>query len=132
MQALERFCFLIIWPLEKLLPIKILPELCLALVFLLIYFMVEFILTVLNAFAAYTNMSHFLMGLTIMVWGADNIELINLSIYMSKGEDEIGLLASLGSCVVSLLLVLPLAALLRMLERKDYDLAVFLQPHTRN
>jgi len=132
MLALEKFCFLIIWPLECLLPIKMLPELCIVLVFLLIYFMVEFILTVLNAFAAYTNMSHFLMGLTIMVWGADNIELINLSIYTKRGETEIGLIASLGSCVVSLMLVLPLAAILRMVKRKDYDLTVFLTPHTRD
>ncbi len=49
-------------------------------VFFLIYFLCEFILTVFNVFSVYFGLSHFVVGLTLMVWGSDNLELINMII----------------------------------------------------
>lgn len=55
--------------------------------------MVEYIVTILNAFSAYTGMSHFIVGLTLMVWGSDNLEMLNLAVAMGKGEEEMGTIA---------------------------------------
>jgi len=77
---IEKFCIVIIWPLDKVMPVNYCPELALALFFVIIYFLAEFILTVFNVFSVYTGLSHFLVGLTLMVWGSDNLELINMSI----------------------------------------------------
>jgi len=122
MKSLEKFCILIIWPLEKILPINKLPELCVVLLFVLIFLMCHFILKVINTFTAYVDLSYFLVGLSLMVWGTNNIELVNLSIYVRKGEQEIGLIACLCGSVISLCLVLPIAALLRMIKRKENEL----------
>ena len=51
--------------------------------------MVEFIVTVMNVLSAYTGISHFMVGLTLMVWGSDNMEMLNLAIAIGKGEEEI-------------------------------------------
>ena len=61
-------------------PVDTLPEVALAFVFVLIYFLAEFILTVFNVFQVYSGLSHFFVGMTLMVWGSDNLELINLAI----------------------------------------------------
>ena len=61
-------------------PVEKFPEVALALFFVLIYFLCEFILTVFNVFSVYSGLSHFLVGLTLMVWGSDNLELINMII----------------------------------------------------
>ena len=66
-------------------PTTVLPELALILVFFFVYVMCEFILTVFNVFSVYTGLSHFLVGLTLMVWGSDNLELINVIIAMKNG-----------------------------------------------
>lgn len=63
-------------------PVQKLPELTLVLIFIIIYFMVEFILTVLNVFSVYTGLSHFLVGLTLLVWGSDNLEMLNMAVAM--------------------------------------------------
>ena len=76
----EKICVVIIWPLSKILPIKRSPELAVILIFVIIYLMVEFIVTVMNVFSAYTGMSHFMVGLTLMVWGSDNMEMLNIAI----------------------------------------------------
>ena len=94
---IEKFCCLVIWPLSLIMPVDRLPELALALVFVLIYFLAEFILTVFNVFSVYTGLSHFLVGLTLMVWGSDNLELINMSIAVKNRQVEMGL-TSVMSC----------------------------------
>ena len=38
-------------------------------------------------------MSHFIVGLTLMVWGSDNLEMLNLAVAMGKGEEEMGTIA---------------------------------------
>ena len=92
----ERICFIVIWPLAKILPIQKFPELAVVLIFLIIYVMVEFVVTVMNVFSAYTGMSHFMVGLTLMVWGSDNMEMLNLAIAIGKGEEEMALIAVLS------------------------------------
>ena len=52
-------------------PINAAPEIALAFVFVLIYLLSEFVLTVFNVFSIYTGLSHFMVGLTLMVWGSD-------------------------------------------------------------
>lgn len=93
---IEKFCFLIIWPLEKILPVKTYPIVAVILIFVVIFLMVEFIVTVMNVFSAYTGMSHFMVGLTLMVWGSDNMEMLNLAIAMGKGEEEMATIAVLS------------------------------------
>jgi len=61
-------------------PVNRLPELALVFVFGLVYLLCEFILTVFNVFAVYSELSHFLVGLTLMVWGSDCLEVINMII----------------------------------------------------
>lgn len=92
----EKICVVIIWPLSKILPIKRSPELAVILIFVIIYMMVEFIVTVMNVFSAYTGMSHFMVGLTLMVWGSDNMEMLNLAIAIGKGEEEMAMIAVLS------------------------------------
>lgn len=78
--VIEKICFLVIWPLDKVMPVNKCPEIALAFFFVIIYFLCEFTLTVFNVFSVYTGLSHFLVGLTLMVWGSDNLELINMTI----------------------------------------------------
>lgn len=85
-----------IWPLSKILPVKDFPEIACVIIFIVIYLMIEFIVTVMNVFSAYTGMSHFMVGLTFMVWGSDNMEMLNLAISVGKGEEEMALIAVLG------------------------------------
>ena len=85
MKCLEKFCFLIIYPLSLISPVKRVPEIALLVFFVSTYFMCEFTLTVFNVFSVYTGLSHFLVGLTLMVWGSDNLELINVVIAMKNG-----------------------------------------------
>lgn len=84
LQAIEKICCLIIWPMQFVMPTKVLPELSLVLIFFFVYIMCEFILTVFNVFSVYTGLSHFLVGLTLMVWGSDNLEMINMAISMKN------------------------------------------------
>ena len=84
MELIEKICCVVIVPLSKIIPVDSFPELALAIVFVLIYFLCEFILTVFNVFSVYTGLSHFLVGVTLMVWGSDNLELINMAIAMKN------------------------------------------------
>jgi len=67
-----------------------------AIIFMCIYVMVEFIVTVMNVFSAYTDTSHFMVGLTLMVWGSDNMEMLSLAISLGKGEEEMATIAVLS------------------------------------
>jgi Ca2+/Na+ antiporter len=96
MHMIEKFCCLIIWPLSKVLPVDSIPELAIVLVFICIFFMVEFIVMVMNVFSAYTGISHFIVGITLMVWGSDNMEMLNLAVSTAKGYEELGLTAVLS------------------------------------
>lgn len=75
---------------------KTYPIVAVILIFVVIFLMVEFIVTVMNVFSAYTGMSHFMVGLTLMVWGSDNMEMLNLAIAMGKGEEEMATIAVLS------------------------------------
>lgn len=75
---------------------KTYPIVAVILIFIVIFLMVEFIVTVMNVFSAYTGMSHFMVGLTLMVWGSDNMEMLNLAIAMGKGEEEMATIAVLS------------------------------------
>ena len=65
-------------------PVTAMPEIALLLIFFIVYLMCEFILTVFNVFSVYTGISHFLVGLTLMVWGSNNLEMVNMAIAMKN------------------------------------------------
>lgn len=132
MEKVERFCVLVYWPLKKLLPVERLPELALLLVFVMIYLICEFIVTIMNVFSVYSNLSHFLVGLTLMVWGSDILELFNMIIAVQKGQLEMGLTAVLACQVICILVVVPLACLMRMLMRGQTEIQILQSQHTRN
>ena len=98
-------------------PVTKMPEVALLLIFFIVYVMCEFILTVFNVFSVYTGLSHFLVGLTLMVWGSDNLEMVNMAIAMKNQDLELGMTAILACQVICLLLVVPLACLMRMYAR---------------
>ena len=98
-------------------PVTKMPEVALLLIFFIVYVMCEFILTVFNVFSVYTGLSHFLVGLTLMVWGSDNLEMVNMAIAMKNQDLELGMTAILACQVICLLLVVPLACLMRMYVR---------------
>ena len=95
--CIENFCCLIIKPLNLIMPVNSYPIVALLMVVAVVYFMCEFILTVFNVFSVYTGISHFFVGLTIMVWGSDNLELINWAIAMKNNQLELGM-SSVLSC----------------------------------
>ena len=117
MHMIENICILVIWPLTKILPVKRFPEVAVVLIFIIIYIMVEFIVTVMNVFSAYTGMSHFMVGMTLMVWGSDNMEMLNLAIAISKGEEEMALIAVLSCQILCMTFVIPMACISRMVSR---------------
>ena len=132
MVKFEKFCFLVYWPLQKLLPVSKMPEVTLLVVFFLIYIICEFIVTIMNVFSVYTNMSHFLVGLTLMVWGSDILELFNMIFAVKKNQLELGFTAVLGCQVICILVVVPLACMMRMLIRDQTEIQVLQSFHTRN
>ena len=77
-------------------PVTAAPEIAMILIFIIIYVMCEFILTVFNVFSVYTGLSHFLLGLTLMVWGSDNLDLVNMGISLKNQDMEVGLTALLA------------------------------------
>lgn len=79
--------------------------------------MVEFIVTVMNVFSAYSGMSHLMVGLTLMVWGSDNMEMLNLTFAIGKGEEEMAMIAVLSCQILCMTLVIPLACISRMIQR---------------
>ena len=94
--------------------------------------MCEFILTVMNVFSVYTGLSHFLVGLTLMVWGSDNLELLNMAISVKNKEEQIALSAILCCQVLCLVLIIPAACLIRMVKRDEYEISVMQKSHDRD
>lgn len=109
---------------QFVMPVNSMPELALFLLFFFVYVMCEFILTVFNVFSVYTGLSHFLVGLTLMVWGSDNLEMVNMAISMKNQDLELGMTAILACQVICLLLVVPLACIMRMYVRDQPEIAV--------
>ena len=103
-------------------PVVRFPELALALFFFLIYFLCEFILTVFNVFSVYTGLSHFLVGLTLMVWGSDNLELINMAIAVKNDQVELGMTSVMSCKIICLILIVPIAAMVRMIAREESEI----------
>lgn len=85
MHVIEKICCLVIFPLGWVLPVKSCPEIAVLMIFFIIYVMVEFIVMVMNVFSAYSGISHFMVGISLMVWGADNMEMLNLAVAINKG-----------------------------------------------
>ena len=117
LELIEKFCFVVIWPLSKVMPVNALPELALAIVFVLIYLLCEFILTVFNVFSVYTGLSHFLVGLTLMVWGSDQLEMINMAIAVKNCQCELGMTSVMSCQLICLIVIIPIAAIARMNSR---------------
>lgn len=132
LELIEQFCCLVIKPLELIMPVTSFPEIALAMVFTLIYFLCEFILTVFNVFTIYTGMSHFMVGLTLMVWGSDNLELINMAIAVKNGQVELGITSVMSCQIICLILIIPLAAIARMQSRDEYEIQVMQTHHSRD
>lgn len=124
MEYIEKFCCVIIYPLSLISPVKRVPEIALLVFFAATYFMCEFTLTVFNVFSVYTGLSHFLVGLTLMVWGSDNLELINVIIAMKNGELELGMTSVMSCQMICLSLCIPIAALARMEKRGEWEIQV--------
>ena len=114
LELIEKFCCLIIWPLSKIMPVNACPELAMFFVFFLIYIFCEFIVTVFNVFSVYTGLSHFLVGLSLMVWGSDQLELINMTIAMKNQCLELGMTSVISCQFICLVVIIPIAALSRM------------------
>ena len=121
---IEKICFLVIWPLSKVMPVQRFPELSLIIIFGLIYFLCEFILTVFNVFAVYTGLSHLLVGLTLMVWGSDSLELINMAIAVKNRQVELGMISVMSSQIICLIVIVPIAAIARMKARAQDEIQV--------
>lgn len=117
MHGVEKICVVFIWPLAKILPVNKCPELTVVVIFIVIFFMTEFIVTVMNMFSAYTGISHYMVGLTLMVWGSDNMEMLNLAIAIGKGEEEMALIAVLSCQIFCMTFVIPVACIYRMVIR---------------
>lgn len=100
-------------------PVNSLPEVALAMVFVLIYLLSEFILTVFNVFSVYTGLSHFLVGLSLMVWGSDSLELINMAIAVKNSKVELGMASVICCQLICLIVVIPVAAMARMHSREE-------------
>lgn len=105
-------------------PVNAFPELALAFVFALIYFLCEFILTVFNVFSVYTGLSHFLVGLTLMVWGSDSLEMINMAIAVKNKQMELGMTSVMSCQLICLIVIIPVAALARMQAREQNEIQV--------
>ena len=132
MEYIEKFCCVIIYPMSLISPVKTYPEVALLVFFVATYFMCEFILTVFSVFSAYTGLSHLLVGLTMMVWGSDNLELINVIIAMKNGMLELGMTSVMTSQIVCLSLCIPIAAIARMEGRDEWEIQVMQSHHNRN
>ena len=77
-------------------PVNKWPIITVIMIFIIIYFMVEYIVEVMNLLCAFTGLSQVIVGLTLMVWGSDNMEMLSLAIAISKGEEEMALIAVLS------------------------------------
>ena len=132
MECIEKFCCLIIYPMSFITPVKRFPEIALLVFFVATYFMCEFILTVFNVFSAYTGLNHPLVGLTLMVWGSNNLELINIIIAMKNGLLELGMTSVMTSIIFCFTLCIPIAAIARMETRDEWEIHVLQTHHSRN
>lgn len=122
LELIEKICCIVIWPLSLIMPVNAFPELALAIVFALIYFLCEFILTVFNVFSVYTGLSHFLVGLTLMVWGSDSLEMINMAIAVKNKQMELGMTSVMSCQLICLIVIIPVAALARMHAREQNEI----------
>lgn len=122
MHQMETVCFLIICPLEAILPYKNYPITAVVIMFIVIYFMIEFIIIVMNVFSVYTGLSHFVVGLTFMVWGSDNMEMLNLAIAIAKGEEEMATIAVISCQILCIAFIIPLSCLSRLASREQNEI----------
>ena len=86
--------------------------------------MVEFIIIVMNVFSVYTGFSHFMVGVTLMVWGSDNMEMLNLAIAINKGQEEMATIAVVSCQILCLAFIIPLACLSRMISREQDEIQI--------
>jgi len=98
-------------------------------IFVLIYVMVEFIVMVMNILSLYLGISHFMVGLTLMVWGNSNMEMLNLALAMTKGVEEMGYISALSSNVICMTLVLPVACISRMIKHEEFEIQILQAQH---
>jgi len=87
----------------------------------------DFILTVVSVLSTYTQLSHILIGLTLIAWGSQPIELINLIIASKKGELQMGLTSVLSGIVFTFFILMPLAILFKMVKKQTHEIEL-LQP----
>ena len=93
--------------------------------------MTKFFVMVVNVFSAYTGFSHFFVGITLIVWGECNMEMLNLAVAINKGYEETGFIAVVSSVVLCLTLVIPAACISRMIKLEQYEILILQQQHTR-
>lgn len=129
--AVLHYIEVICWPfikfLDLILPINKLPELAFLLCLVIFFVSVDFILTVVSVFSIYTHLSHIFLALTFISWGSSPIELINLTLAVSRGELHLGLTSILSGIVLAFYVLLPSAIIFKLTRRQSHEIQL-LQP----
>jgi hypothetical protein len=73
-RAIQSFCYLVIWPLDLILPVKAIPELAIGMIIVIVFYMTRYILFVIDSFCAFAGLSFILVGTTMTVWCLDNLK----------------------------------------------------------
>ncbi len=73
-------------PLDAILPVERSPILAFLIIVLIYFVSMDFILTIVSVLSTYLQLSHIFIGLTLIAWGSQPIELINLLIASKRGE----------------------------------------------
>ena len=130
MNFFEKICYPTMWFLHLVLPMNLLPELCFLAIVFIFFMSMDFILTVVSVLSIYTSLSHILIALTIISWGACPIELINLIIATKKNELQIGLTAILSAIVMAFYLIIPFAFICKMIRRGSHEIQAISPIHS--
>jgi uncharacterized protein YggT (Ycf19 family) len=69
LDVLEKICLPVLYPLHYLLPIEKFPEIAFLLIMILYFVATDFILTVVSVISVYTQLSHIIIGITLISWG---------------------------------------------------------------
>ena len=127
MHCIEVICWPFIKFLDLILPINKLPELSFLMCLAIFFVSVDFILTVVSDFSIYTHLSHILLALTFISWGSSPIELINLTLAVTRGELHLGLTSILSGIVLAFYVLLPSAIIFKLTRRETHEIQL-LQP----
>jgi Ca2+/Na+ antiporter len=124
LHVIEWICSPTLSFLRLVLPLETLPELAFVALLCLFFLSTDFLLTVVAVLSVYTRLSHLLIALTVIAWGASPIELINLTVAARKKELQLGITSVLGGIVIGFYLIIPSAMLFKMARRQTHEIQV--------